>query len=75
MELEDYTNLHTTENETLLYIKKGSQKLTVIAVSDIESNATVNYFYCQPSGEYKTWEMIEKERYEKSLMDQFDTKE
>jgi hypothetical protein len=57
----------------LLYIKKGSQNLTTIGISELESSTTVNYFYCQPSGDYKTWAMIERERYEKSLMDQFDT--
>jgi len=70
--LDDYNSMLATENETLLYIKKGFQNLTTIAISDIERNTTVNYFYCQPSGDYRTWEMIERERYEKSLMDQFD---
>lgn len=50
-------------------------QLSTIAISEIEKNTTINYFYCQPKGKAKTGAEVEHELYEKSLMDQFDTKE
>lgn len=75
VDLDNFNDLLTTENETLLYIKKGFLNLTTVALSDFENTVNVTYFYCQPPGDYKTWEMVQKEMYEKSLMEQFDTSE
>jgi hypothetical protein len=60
-----------SENETTLYIKKGIEELTIINVSDLEKNATVNYFYCQPKGAYKTGETVDKENELKKLEAEF----
>lgn len=62
----------TLENETMLYIKKGFENLTIINVHDVEKSTNVNYFYCQPKGEYKTWVMVEKEIADNKLFEQFD---
>jgi hypothetical protein len=68
----EFESFPTMETETILYIKKGVEKLTMIDLADLDKNATVNYFYCQPKGDYITWAAVEKELEEKRLMQEFD---
>jgi hypothetical protein len=62
-----------TENQTILYIKKGVGNVSLIDLSDIGIGTTVNYFYCQPKGIYKTWETVERELELKKFEEQFDS--
>jgi hypothetical protein len=60
-----------TENQTILYIKKGVENVSLIDLSNIDIGTTVNYFYCQPKGEYKTWKTVEGELELKKFEEQF----